>query len=378
MTVGSSIPGAPEEPSGAHGNSNDLMAASTGRLALRAAAILALALIASLTVPARPARAADHLRGFVVALLPDQHAAIVRHEPFGSMPGMTMMFAVEPASALARLHVGDRITARVDMHADPQRIDEIQVVGHAVPANTAASILHDVQPLRVGDTIPLATQFFDQLGRGFSFQDFRGQTLMLAFVYTRCQDPRMCPLISANFHMLQNKVVGLPIHLVEITLDPAYDTPDVLKRYGAAFGADPDRWTLGTGPISVVNDFAARFGIAVFHDPVAGLVHSEATAIIDPNGQIVDIMHEAAWSPDAVAAELESVAAVPSNPIARLEYELSKDAAALCGNSLPGTSGLLTLAFVALVLTGACWSLYRWAKIIFVDEPADKPTPGRR
>jgi protein SCO1/2 len=346
--------------------------------AVRNAALAVVAVLILLAAAALPARAAEHLRGVVISLLPDQGEAVVRHEAFGSMPAMTMVFAIEPAATLSRLHVGDHITARVDMQPDPARIDQVQIVGHSVPLNASASILHDVQPLAVGDTIPLTTQFFDQLGRGFSFQDYRGQTVMLAFVYTRCQDPRMCPLISANFHMLQNKIAGLPIHLVEITLDPAYDTPAVLQRYGAAYGNDPERWTLGTGPVDVVNDFAARFGIAVFHDPVAGLVHSEATAIIDPNGQIVDIMHEAAWSPDAVAAELESVAAVPSNPIARLDYELSKDAAALCGNSLPGTSGLLTLAFVAVVLIGACWSLYRWAKIIFVDEPADKPTPGGR
>lgn len=180
----------------------------------------------------------------------------------------------------------------------------------------------------------------------------------------------MCPLISANFHMLQEKITGLPIHRVEITLDPAYDTPSVLANYSRRFDADPDRWTLGTGPVKVVTDFAAQFGIAVFADPVAGLIHSEATAIVDRNGTIVDIMNEAAWNPDSVAAELRSVASIPSNPIAWLDYQLSKTAVALCGNSLPGTSGLLALALVVVILAGATWILYRWARIIFVDDPA--------
>jgi protein SCO1/2 len=223
----------------------------------------------------------------------------------------------------------------------------------------------------VGDTLPLTTTFFDQLGRGFSFTDFRGQTVLLAFIYTRCRDPRMCPLISANMHMLQRKIAGLPIHLVEITLDPAYDTPAVLAAYAQRFDADPNRWTLGTGPVKVLNDFAAQFGIAVFADPVAGLIHSEATAVVDPNGRIVDIMNEAAWNPDSVLAELQSVAAIPSNPIAWLDYQLSKTAVALCGDSLPGTSGLLALGLVVVILTGASYALYRLAKIIFVDEPAD-------
>jgi protein SCO1/2 len=316
--------------------------------------------------------AAQHLRGVVMTVLTAQDEVVVRHEAFGDMPAMTMVFQVEPKSVLGRLKVGDRITARVDMAPDPARLDEITVIGHAAaPAGVVQSVLHDVQPLVVGDTLPLTTTFFDQLGRGFSFTDFRGQTVLLAFIYTRCRDPRMCPLISANMHMLQRKIAGLPIHLVEITLDPAYDTPAVLAAYAQRFDADPNRWTLGTGPVKVLNDFAAQFGIAVFADPVAGLIHSEATAVVDPNGRIVDIMNEAAWNPDSVLAELQSVAAIPSNPIAWLDYQLSKTAVALCGDSLPGTSGLLALGLVVVILTGASYALYRLAKIIFVDEPAD-------
>lgn len=341
--------------------------------AFACAALATMTLTSFLLLP-QQVSAAQHLRGVVMTVLAAEDEVVVRHEPFGDMPAMTMVFQAEPKSILVRLKAGDRITARVDTTVNPWRLDEIQVTGRAgAPAGSVTSVLHNVQPLVVGDTLPLTTTFFDQLGRGFSFQYFRGQTLLLAFIYTRCRDPRMCPLISANYHMLQQKIARLPIHLVEITLDPAHDTPTVLANYARQFGADPNQWTLGTGPVKVVNDFAAQFGIAVFADPVAGLIHSEATAVVDPNGRIVDIMNEAAWNPDSVLAELQSVAAVPSNPIARLDYELSKASAALCGNSLPGSSGLLTLLLVLAILSGACYVLYRWAKVIFVEEPADIP-----
>ena len=158
------------------------------------------------------------------------------------------------------------------------------------------------------------------------------------------------------------------MHLVEITLDPAYDTPAVLANYGGRFGADPARWSLGTGPTDVVNDFAARFGIAVFADPAAGLIHSERTAIVDRNGNIVDLLDAAAWNPDDVVAEVRTLAQVPANPIARLDYELSKWSAALCGNSLAGYSGLLDLAVVLAIFSGACWILYFAARKIFAEE----------
>jgi len=336
-------------------------------LAARLARLCAAALLACFACALPAFAATEHLRGIVVSTLPSQNEAVVRHEAFGGMPPMTMVFRVAP-QALTRLRGGDRIAARVDRTPDPWVLDEIRIVGHNADGQRAESVLHDVPALSVGDALPQTT-FFDQSGRGFTFSNFRGQTLLLAFVYTRCQDPRMCPLISASFHQLQNSLAGLPVHLIEITLDPAYDTPDVLRRYGQRFGADPERWTLGTGPVKVVEDFAARFGIAVFADPTAGLVHTERTAIVDRNGAIVDLMDEAAWTPDNVAAELRSVAALPSNPIARLDYELSKAAVAICGDNIPGNSGLLALGVALGVFIGAAWILYRVGRKIFVEEP---------
>jgi protein SCO1/2 len=328
----------------------------------RVAAAVAAALVAASTLPAY---AAENVQGLVLSVLTAQGEAVVRHDPYGGMPAMTMVFHVEPKSVLARLKAGDRIEARTELTADEPRLDDVRVIGGV--AGGVERAVHDVQPLNVGDSMP-QTEFFDQLGRGFSFTDFRGQTVVLAFVYTRCRDPRMCPLVSANFHMLQNKLAGVPAHLVEITLDPAYDTPEVLANYGRRFDADPNRWTLGTGPDDVVNDFAAKFGIAVFADPVAGLIHSERTAIIDRDGRIVDLLDAAAWNPDDVAAEVRSVSAIPSNPIARIDYELSKASAALCGNSLAGYSGLLDLAIVTMIFGGACWILYFAARKIFIEE----------
>lgn len=322
-----------------------------------AAALMALALL--------PADAAVHIHGLVVSVLTSEHEAVVRHDAVDGMPAMTMVFRVEPAGVLARLHPGDYIDADTDFGADEPSLGNVRVTGGV--AGGVARAVHDVQPLVVGDSMP-DTQFFDQLSRGFSFTDFRGQTVVLAFIYTRCRDPRMCPLVSANFHMLQNKLAGLPVHLVEVTLDPAYDTPQVLAAYGQRFDADPSRWTLATGPENVVNDFAARFGIAVFADQQAGLIHSERTAIIDRNGQIVDLLDAAAWNPDDVAAEVRSVAEVPSNFFARIDYELSKASAALCGNSLSGYSGLLDLAIVGAIFGTACVILYFCARKIFVED----------
>ncbi len=312
----------------------------------------------------RPALA-QTLHGVVVSSLPEPGHVVIRHEAYGDMPAMTMVFTVRPAAEATRLHPGDQIIATVTQTGNDEVLNDVRVVGGG---SLSQRVVRDVHPLAVGDGIPTTTTFFDQRAQGFSFQDFRGQTVVLSFIYTRCKDPRMCPLVSANFHLLQKKLADLPVHLVEITLDPAFDTPTVLADYGQRFDADPTRWTLGTGPTQVVNDFAASFGIAVFPDQAVGLIHSERTAIIDRNGKIVDLIDQAAFNPDDVVAEVRSLSGVPTNPIAWLDYELSKASAALCGNTTAGYSGLLDLAIVIAIFAGACWILYRFARKIWVEE----------
>ena len=137
-------------------------------------------------------------------------------------------------------------------------------------------MLRDVHHVAVGEYAP-TTSLSDERGRPFSLRDLRGQSVVMAFVYTRCKDARECPLITSRFHVLQEKFRGEPVHLVEVTLDPAYDRPAVLARYGTTFGQDSARWTLATGDPDTVLDFAAQYDVTAFPDERVGLIHPEAS-----------------------------------------------------------------------------------------------------
>jgi protein SCO1/2 len=309
---------------------------------------------------AQSALASDHLRGTVLTVLPAKHEAIVAHEAFGAMPAMTMGFTITNADAL-RLHAGDRIEATVTESASHFALSGIRVTGAAA---SDPGLVTSVPLLNAGDAVP-ATRFIDQDGKPFTFADFRGRIVVLSFIYTRCPDVRMCPLISANFHVLQKKLGTSPYHLVEITLDPAYDTPAVLRAYGTLFDADQAHWTFGTGPRTDVLDFAARFGIAPFHDPQGAIIHTERTAIIGKDGRIIDLIDEAGWNPGNVAARIAALQNEPANPFALLDYQLSRAAIAVCGDGVAGYSGLLDLTIVALIFASAVWVLYRAGRMIF-------------
>ncbi len=305
----------------------------------------------------------ERVTGAILTVLSGQREVVVRRDPVGSAPALTTLFHLTPKVNLASWHAGDRIVGTLEQTSDGLLLDDVRVV----PAAPPETILRMVNALQVGDQMP-ATRFVDQFGRGFDFADFRGQSVVLAFIYTRCHDPKECPLISANFHLLQTRLANGPYHLVEITLDPAYDRPAVLARYAAVFSADPKRWTLGTGNPNTVLDFDARFGVDPFEDPRVGLIHTERTVFIDPSGKIVDFIDQAGWSAADILARLQAVGSQPSNPIARLDFELSKAAVAVCGNRVAGFSGLADLAIVVIIMGSGAWGLQRIARKIFAEQ----------
>src|SRR5271165_73880 len=194
----------------------------------------------------------ERVSGVVLSVLPDRREVVVRRDVFGAKPALTTLFRLSPKLDSTSLHAGDHIVAEIAQRNGALLLDDVRVV-----ASAPGSVLRAARLLQVGEHMP-ATRFVDQFGHGFDFAAFRGKSVVLAFIYTRCADPRECPLISSNFHTLQKRLANGSYHLVELTLDPTYDRPPVLARYGALFGADAKRWTLGTGDPGSVLDFEAR------------------------------------------------------------------------------------------------------------------------
>jgi protein SCO1/2 len=309
------------------------------------------------------ALAAQRLHGVVLAVTPQTGEAIVRHDAFGSMPAMTMTFRILPRARAAQLQPGSQIDADVDTRTDPWTLTHVESTG-AQALTSSGSIVRRVTPMRVGDLVP-DTPFVDQTGRPFRFSDLRGQDVVLSFIYTRCQDARMCPLISAKFRQLQQRAGDRALHLVEVSLDPSYDRPPVLARYGATFGADARRWSLVVGDAEPTLDFAARFGISAFPDPNVGIIHDENTVLIDRNGRIRRMITENSWLPSEILATVDELNGIGANPLARLNLWLSEKAVALCGNSVANFSGLTDLAVALAIFAALGYLLYRVARGIF-------------
>jgi protein SCO1/2 len=133
----------------------------------------------------------------------------------------------------------------------------------------------------------------DQLGRKVTDQDLRGSVWVANFVFTRC--PSVCPMLTAKFQALQTKIGKLPgVRYVSISVDPEYDTPQVLAEYAQRFPADATRWQFLTGPLkdiekTVVSGFKIHMGKAEpsANDPtLIEIMHGEHFVLVDREGVI--------------------------------------------------------------------------------------------
>ena len=95
----------------------------------------------------------------------------------------------------------------------------------------------------------------DQLERPLGSSDIAGKAVVASFIYTHCQD--ICPVVSMRMQALQQRLreQGLltgRIQLLSFTVDPARDTPAVLRAYAEAHDADSDAWRFLSGPEETV------------------------------------------------------------------------------------------------------------------------------
>ncbi len=103
-------------------------------------------------------------------------------------------------------------------------------------------------------------QLIDAAGKPTSLAAFKGRIVVLAPFMTLCHE--MCPMTTGNFLQLQAQLAkdGLSdkVALVEVTIDPARDTPARLAAYRTLTGAT---WPLLTGSQETITAFWKYFGI---------------------------------------------------------------------------------------------------------------------
>jgi len=253
------------------------------------------------------------LKGKVVAVEPDKHLVTVAHEAIKNyMPGMTMPFMLPDEATLGYLASGDEINATLVVDRSQSWLENVVITRQSTDTSPTTGI----QEAKEGDEVPDFTMV-NQDGKDIRLHNFNGKALLLTFIYTRCPLPEYCNLMSTNFADVDRALEKQPdvyskTHLLSITIDPEYDTPKVLRSYGAAHTERYENetfahWDFATGTKDQIKGVAQFFGLRYFQGNDQ-IVHGLRTVIVGPNGKVVKVYRDNQWKPEEVVDEMIKVA----------------------------------------------------------------------
>ena len=255
------------------------------------------------------------LSGEVLAVDARRNILQVHHDEVKDyMPSMTMEFAVSAGDALSA-RVGERIRAMLVVDkAGNARLEDLwpdDKVAHDTIEAGARGLREDTNDRgraayrEVGEAIP-DFALYDQDGRVVQSSRFRGRQIMLNFIYSRCPIANMCPAATAKMvetQGLARKAGVANVEFISITLDPANDTPGVLKAYASDRGIDTGNFSFLTGPQPAIRDLLAQFGVIAEVDGDI-LKHTLATLLIDEQGRITWRADGSAWEPKEFVSKM--------------------------------------------------------------------------
>ena len=243
------------------------------------------------------------VRGVVRRVDREHHRAIIAHEAIsGFMDAMAMEFAVPGDDDLARLQAGEKIAFRLSVTDRRSWIDRVQPRGVGELAVPPAPV---AEGLAVGALVPDGA-LVDAHGGPLRLSDFKGRALALTFIFTRCPLPDFCPRLNEQFSAVQRELLtaGAGWHLLSISIDPAYDTPERLAAYAPRFHPEPTRWTFATGEADEIERLAGAFGLRTMRAG-AELNHTLRTVVVDPAGRVQKIFNGNEWKVAELVAEMQ-------------------------------------------------------------------------
>lgn len=163
---------------------------------------------------------------------------------------------------------------------------------------------------------PPRAVFEDQEGRRVEFGEFfRGKWSVVAFFYSRCDNPQKCSYTIGELARLQQAVESSAlrgrVRIAAITYDPAYDLPPRMKRFGENRGlrCNDDVRLLRT--VNGFEELRARLDLGVnFIGPLVNR-HRIELYVLDERANVTAMYVRMQWSASSVAAELERLMAGP-------------------------------------------------------------------
>ena len=134
-------------------------------------------------------------------------------------------------------------------------------------------------------------QLKNQEGKDFGSDDLRGKVYLANFVFSRC--PSVCPKMLQETAKIQERLKSIDgLAILSFTVDPDYDTPEILAKVAAKYGANRAMWSFVTHGNKDALFTLYRDGYKINVSPAQpakdlfDIAHSEKMVLVDQLGQI--------------------------------------------------------------------------------------------
>ncbi|MDN3674824.1 SCO family protein [Flavobacterium branchiarum] len=176
------------------------------------------------------------------------------------------------------------------IYAIPKIIERVKndsvVKGSRLDSVNGKNVKEDGKLVKIGPAPKF--ELINQDNIKISNETYKGKVYVLEFFFTTC--PSICPKMNLSMLEIEKKFFGNPnFGIVSITIDPAHDTPQVLKDHAKILGVKSSNWNFLTGDKNVIMDLSNKgFNLyAGTNSKVSGgFEHSGLFALIDKNGDI--------------------------------------------------------------------------------------------
>lgn len=178
----------------------------------------------------------------------------------------------------------------------PRIIDRVQsddIQRHESRTETLSTTASNKVPLSYltinGERKKVPTfEFTNHKGEIINNDSFENMVYLVEFFFTSC--PTICPIMTRNLVSIQNHFPNRQdFGIASFTINPTFDTTEVLRSYAESYGVTNPNWHFLTGNEDEIYDLANTgfnlYAAQVTNAP-GGFEHSGNFALIDKQGYI--------------------------------------------------------------------------------------------
>ncbi|MEI3604396.1 SCO family protein [Pseudogracilibacillus sp. SE30717A] len=164
---------------------------------------------------------------------------------------------------------------------------------------TLISLIGTILFLSACNKLPIETDMSEKVA-DFSFttqddetlglSDLNGEWWIADFIFTNCET--VCLPMTHNMAELQKELDSKDINIrfVSFSVDPGFDSPEVLKEYGEQYGANFETWSFLTGyDFKQIRELSIKSFRAPLKEPENGdqVLHDTRFFLVSPEGKVV-------------------------------------------------------------------------------------------